>query len=102
MEKYQIDGKCPFSFFVILKKIYFYFGRRFPDYFYTFSLWQSDQQKKLVDFIMIDTVILCGGGNTSDWEHTPLKGPENNFVAEAYWQWIEEQLRQSTYGHNHI
>ena len=50
---------------------------------------------------MLDTVILCGGGNVSDWEHTPLKGPENNHVAEAYWQWVEEQLRQSTYVHIH-
>ncbi|CAF5167367.1 unnamed protein product, partial [Rotaria magnacalcarata] len=68
----------------------------FPDYFYTFSLWQSDKQKKLVDFIMLDTVILCGGGNSSDWEHTPLKGPDNSYLAEAYWQWVEEQFRQST------
>ncbi|UJR16222.1 hypothetical protein I4U23_003132 [Adineta vaga] len=68
----------------------------FPDYFYTFSLWQSDQQKKLIDFIMIDTVLLCGGTNLSDWEHAPLRGPENSYVADLYWQWIEEQLRQST------
>lgn len=46
---------------------------------------------------MLDTVILCGGGNISDWDDTTLKGPKNDFVAEAYWQWIEEQLRQSTY-----
>ena len=45
---------------------------------------------------MIDTVILCGGGNLSDWEHAPLEGPRNKSTAEAYWQWIEEQLRQST------
>ncbi|CAF1584143.1 unnamed protein product [Rotaria magnacalcarata] len=68
----------------------------FPDYFYSFSLWQNDKQKKLIDFVMIDTVILCGGGNLSDWEHTALEGPRNENVAEAYWQWIEEQLRQST------
>ncbi|CAF0951908.1 unnamed protein product [Rotaria sp. Silwood1] len=68
----------------------------FPDYFYSFSLWQSDKQKKLIDFVMIDTVILCGGDSLSDWDHTPLEGPKNQHVAEAYWQWIEEQLRQST------
>ena len=45
---------------------------------------------------MLDTVILCGGGNLSDWEHTPLKGPKNNHLAEVYWQWVEEQFRQST------
>ncbi|CAF0791640.1 unnamed protein product [Didymodactylos carnosus] len=59
-------------------------------------LWQSDKQTKLVDFVMLDTVILCGGGNLSDWEHTPLKGPASDHVAEAYWQWVEEQFRQST------
>jgi hypothetical protein len=51
---------------------------------------------------MLDTVMLCGGGNISDWEHTPLKGPKNEFVAEAYWQWVEQQLRQSTYVYDHI
>ena len=71
--------------------------RVFPDYFYTFSLWESDQTTKLIDFVMIDTVLLCGGGNMSDWDHRPLEGPENSLVAETYWQWIEEQLRQSTY-----
>jgi hypothetical protein len=45
---------------------------------------------------MIDTVLLCGGGNLSDWERSSLEGPSNLFVAEAYWQWIEDQLRQST------
>lgn len=46
---------------------------------------------------MLDTVILCGGGNISDWElNVPLPGPENSELAEAYWQWIEDQLRQST------
>lgn len=74
----------------------FAFDRTYPDYFYTFSLWQSDKQTKLVDFIMLDTVILCGGGNTSDWEETPTEGPKNRFVAEAYWEWVEQQLRQST------
>lgn len=68
----------------------------YPDYFYTFSVWQNNKQNKLVDFVMLDTVMLCGGGNVSDWEHSPLKGPDNNYVAEAYWKWVEEQLRQST------
>ena len=80
----------------VRKKTNLVIYRVFPDYFYSFSLWQSDKQKKLIDFVMIDTVILCGGGNLSDWEHTPLEGPRNENIAEAYWQWIEEQLRQST------
>ena len=45
---------------------------------------------------MLDTVILCGGGNSSDWERTPSEGPDNDYVAEAYWEWVEQQLRQST------
>ncbi len=71
-------------------------NRVFPDYFYTFSLWSSDKQKKLIDFVMIDTVILCGGDTSSDWDHSPLEGPKNQHIADTYWQWIEEQLRQST------
>jgi hypothetical protein len=71
-------------------------SRVFPDYFYTFSLWQNDQTKKLVDFIMIDTVILCGGDDLSDWDDRPLQGARQAHVAEDYWQWIEDQLRQST------
>ena len=71
--------------------------RVFPDYFYTFSLWQSDKQKKLIDFVMIDTVILCGGDDLSDWDHAPLRGPADKQIAEDYWQWIETQLNQSTY-----
>ncbi|CAF1299014.1 unnamed protein product [Rotaria sordida] len=57
---------------------------------------RCDKQTKLIDFVMIDTVVFCGGGGLSDWDHTPLEGPKNQYVAEAYWQWIEEQLRQST------
>ncbi len=50
---------------------------------------------------MLDTALFCGGGNSSDWEHTPLDGPKNNHVVdEAYWQRIEEQLRQSKYVYN--
>jgi len=68
----------------------------FPDFFYTFTLWQNgDQQKKLIDFIMIDTILLCGQP-LPDWDHSPLKGPENQTLADEYWTWIEEQMRAST------
>jgi hypothetical protein len=50
---------------------------------------------------MIDTILLCGGGNISDWAPTPIEGPKDKFIAEAYWQWVEEQLRQSTYVYDH-
>ncbi len=46
---------------------------------------------------MIDTIILCGGDAVSDWDHAPLEGPKDSKVAEDYWQWIEDQLKQSTY-----
>lgn len=101
MEKRQKDGKQLLIFILLMNKIYFCFDRNFPDYFYTFSLWQNDKQKKLVDFVMLDTVILCGGADVLDWDHTPLNGPENNYLAEAYWQWVEEQFRQSTYEYTH-
>ena len=46
---------------------------------------------------MIDTVILCGGDSLSDWDHhQPLEGPKDALLADTYWEWIEEQLRQST------
>jgi hypothetical protein len=51
----------------------------------------------LIDFVIIDTVVLCGGDTSSDWDHAPLEGPKDKDVAETYWQWIEDQLRQSTY-----
>ncbi len=84
-----------FVYFLNYKKN-FDIDRVYPDYFYTFSLWSSDKQKKLIDFVMIDTVILCGGESLSDWDDTPLEGPKNKHIAETYWQWIEDQLRQST------
>lgn len=46
---------------------------------------------------MIDTVILCGGDTQSDWDHQALEGPRDPHAAETNWQWIEEQLRQSTF-----
>jgi hypothetical protein len=92
MAKHQNDGKVFIKSFLSVK---YHEYRVFPDYFYTFSLWQSDKQTKLIDFVMIDTVILCGGTNLSDWETAPLEGPPDTFIAETYWQWIEEQLRQS-------
>lgn len=46
---------------------------------------------------MIDTVVLCGGDTQSDWDHQPLQGPKDRHIAETNWQWIEEQLRQSTF-----
>lgn len=70
--------------------------RIFPDYFYTFSLWQSDTKAKLIDFIMIDTVILCGGSSISDWDsESSLEGPKDSHLADTYWDWIEQQLKQS-------
>ena len=59
-------------------------------------------QDTTVDFVMIDTVELCG--NTRDIkyaksaaevmampEHEPF-GPENIWAAETQWNWIETQL----------
>jgi tartrate-resistant acid phosphatase type 5 len=46
---------------------------------------------------MIDTVLLCGGDNRTDWDRRPLEGPNDTLLAENYWQWIEEQLRQATF-----
>lgn len=93
--KYPNDGRS-LSMFISCTISSFYSYRTYPDYFYTFTLWQSGGQQKLVDFVIIDTVLLCGGGNNSDWSSAPIDGPADNTVADVYWQWIEDQLRQST------
>lgn len=74
----------------------FHVSRTYPDYFYTFSLWDNAGKNKIVDFVMIDTVLLCGGGNISDSSDAELRGPEDPKKAESYWQWVEQQLSQST------
>jgi hypothetical protein len=51
--------------------------RIFPHYLYSLSLWQSDRQKKLNNFVMIDTVLLSGGVSLSDWDHVPLEEPKD-------------------------
>jgi hypothetical protein len=71
-------------------------NRVFPDYFYTFSIWSSDKQTKLIDFVMLDTILLCGGKDLSDWDDDPIEGPEDEQLAEDYWQWIDEVLSAST------
>jgi hypothetical protein len=71
--------------------------RIFPHYFYTFSLWQSDRQKKLNTSVMIDTVLLCGAVSFSNWDHVPLEASKGSHLADAYWQWNEEQFGQSMY-----
>jgi hypothetical protein len=58
-------------------------------------VWQNSENK-LIDFIMIDTVVLCGQPE-GDWDHRPLKGPENSDLADQYWEWIESELRKSKY-----
>jgi hypothetical protein len=93
--KYPNDGKL-LSIFISCVICYLYSYRTYPDYFYTFTLWQTGGQQKLVDFVMIDTVLLCGGGNNSDWSSAPIDGPADYSAADVYWQWIEDQLRQST------
>jgi hypothetical protein len=94
MVKHRNDGRSFFERRIFVQN-YISF-RIFPDYFYTFTLWESDKKTKLIDFVMIDTVLLCGGSNSSDWEHGPLEGPSDSLLAEDYWQWIEDQLKQST------
>ncbi|CAJ0573006.1 unnamed protein product, partial [Mesorhabditis spiculigera] len=74
----------------------------FPDYWYKFNYTLNDGTT--IDFVMIDTIILCG--NTADVEYGSVwdllwkgnkvpDGPKNASVAEKQWEWIAQTLNQS-------
>lgn len=64
----------------------------FPYYYYTTNY--DIPGGKSLDIVMLDTVLLCG--NTKyDSEHDQPIGPEDVFLAESQWAWIEQQLESS-------
>ncbi|CAJ0572992.1 unnamed protein product, partial [Mesorhabditis spiculigera] len=82
----------------------------FPDYWYKFNYTLNDGTT--IDFVMIDTIILCAccysffAGNTADVEYGSVwdlllkgnkvpDGPKNASVAEKQWEWIAQTLNQS-------
>ena len=67
--------------------------RKFPDFYYTLSY--SVPGGKKADFVMIDTVMLCGNTGDDKLGSQP-EGPENVRVADTQWDWINKMLQTST------
>ncbi|CAJ0930404.1 unnamed protein product, partial [Mesorhabditis belari] len=74
----------------------------YPDYWYKFNYTLSDGTT--IDFLMIDTIVLCG--NTADVEYGDLwdllwkgskvpDGPKDKKMAEKQWDWIAKTLNES-------
>lgn len=67
--------------------------RRFPDFYYPLSF-NIPNSNATIDFVMIDTVVLCG---QADDVILHPEGPEDVKAAASQWVWIDEQLRSSKY-----
>uniref|UniRef100_A0A0N5AVE9 Tartrate-resistant acid phosphatase type 5 n=1 Tax=Syphacia muris TaxID=451379 RepID=A0A0N5AVE9_9BILA len=77
----------------------------FPSLYYKISYKFGANNNTLVEFLMIDTIVLCG--NTRDIESAGFlkmlfadvfldpNNPKNPAAAHAQLQWIEQQLKQS-------
>ncbi|KAK3091693.1 hypothetical protein FSP39_021927, partial [Pinctada imbricata] len=66
---------------------------KYPDYYYSMSYDVPGGKK--AEFVMIDTVLLCG--NTGhDFLNNQPQGPDNLGVADAQWDWINKQLQTSS------
>jgi hypothetical protein len=79
----------------------------FPELFYKVQ-YAFDSNRSTVDFIFIDTTVLCGNTDSVDgrsvfsWikarKQMPNKpDPMHADLAEEQWKWIEEQLKQSRF-----
>lgn len=51
------------------------------------------QTETVLEVVMIDTVLLCGGSD--DFAGSQPQGPDNELMANAQLQWIEQTLRSS-------
>ncbi|KAL5015749.1 hypothetical protein ScPMuIL_005338 [Solemya velum] len=65
---------------------------KFPDYYYNFTV-KVPQTSTVVEIVMIDTVVLCGGSD--DFAGSQPQGPEDDLSAQTQWQWIERTLSSS-------
>ena len=67
----------------------------FPNFYYnmTFAVGNTGTT---IEFVMIDTVILCGNSD-HDFKHKQPQGPEKLSDAEQQWTWIEQRLKSSKY-----
>jgi tartrate-resistant acid phosphatase type 5 len=69
-----------------------FFFRNFPNYYYALEF--TIPGGKIVDIIMLDTILLCG--NTAhDFVGDQPHGPDNMKMSEDQWTWLELQLMAS-------
>ncbi|KAL8570045.1 hypothetical protein ACOMHN_036322 [Nucella lapillus] len=64
----------------------------FPDYYYPLRQ-QIPGTSATVDFVMMDTIVLCG--NTDDRLDAQPQGPEDERAAEQQWNFIQKSLQTS-------
>ncbi|XP_067678080.1 tartrate-resistant acid phosphatase type 5-like [Haliotis asinina] len=64
---------------------------RFPDFYYPLRF-NIPNSNATIDFVMIDTVVLCG---QADDVILHPEGPEDVKAAASQWIWIDQQLRAS-------
>lgn len=65
----------------------------FPNLYYTVPMSFSNTGRK-VKLVMIDTVVLCGNSGPDD-ENSQPTGPFSEIHADAQWNWLEKELRES-------
>ncbi len=68
-------------------------SRTYPSLYYTFA-YKFGNPPKLAEFVMIDTIVLCG----NVWENAKkgkIVAPPNQRDANRQWKWIKKQLQNS-------
>jgi len=64
----------------------------YPDFYYSFQY--KLKSGVTADFVMVDTIMLCGNVNSTHDDMT--LGPEDLQLAEEHWEWVERKLKGST------
>ncbi|XP_019850708.1 PREDICTED: tartrate-resistant acid phosphatase type 5-like isoform X2 [Amphimedon queenslandica] len=65
-----------------------------PSFYYT-EIFNLSSSNITIQFVFIDTVILCGLSHPK-LRHLPPSGPQSSDLADDQWAWIESTLQQST------
>ncbi|XP_053395819.1 tartrate-resistant acid phosphatase type 5-like [Mercenaria mercenaria] len=67
-------------------------SRNFPDFYYKIT--KTLPWNKVLDILLIDTIILCGHANKTP-EGKTIYHPDDVHDAEVQWNWIEQNLKDS-------
>lgn len=67
--------------------------RNFPDFYYKKS-YKLDNTNISVDFIMTDSIILCGNTVFETYSQ-PSLDPTDRYRSEKHWKWLEDTLKSS-------